>query len=267
MVGSNYCRYPPAALALPKVGTYTKPDPEKIALLRPDLVIIQKTAAALADRLSALGIPHAEVRIGSLADVYTMIKDIGRAAGLAEQAEKLNDGIRSHLESVRTETTGARKPTVLIIVGRTPGTLTNLVAVGPSAYLGELLNIAGGSNVMAESAMTYPRISLETVVRANPEVILDLSMMGHADADQDAGSASRNPAAPGTGCRSNRDLFSSPRNHWASPARAWSKPVWFVSRICTSRERNACSAGGGLPISRASGRLDHWSGAAGSSLS
>src|SRR5579862_5650723 len=76
---SNYCRYPAAALSLPKVGTYTKPDPEKIALLRPDLAIIQKSATALADRLSALGIQHVDVKVGSLADVYSMIHDIGYA--------------------------------------------------------------------------------------------------------------------------------------------------------------------------------------------
>lgn len=32
---SNRCRYPPAVLTLLKIGTYTKPDPEKIALLHP----------------------------------------------------------------------------------------------------------------------------------------------------------------------------------------------------------------------------------------
>ena len=32
---STYCRYPPEVLRLPKVGTYARPDPEKIALLRP----------------------------------------------------------------------------------------------------------------------------------------------------------------------------------------------------------------------------------------
>src|SRR5580700_9676455 len=40
---SNYCHYPAAVLSLPKIGTYTKPDPEKIALSRPDMVIIQRT--------------------------------------------------------------------------------------------------------------------------------------------------------------------------------------------------------------------------------
>jgi iron complex transport system substrate-binding protein len=182
---SNYCRYPAAVLSLPKIGTYTKPDAEKIALLRPDMVIIQKTAAGLADRLSALGIPHAEVKIGSLAEVFSMIRDIGGAVGLPDRAEKLNVEIRSRLDAIRAETAGRARPTVMIVVGKTPGLLTNLVAVGPGAYLGELLEIAGGANVLTGTSIAYPHISLETVVRLNPDVILDLSLMGNADAQEE----------------------------------------------------------------------------------
>src|SRR5580658_9205245 len=114
---SNYCRYPSAALSLPKVGTYTKPDAEKIALLRPDLVFIQKSAANLADRLDALGIKHAEIQIGSLAEVYSMIRDIGRAAGLTDRAEGLNGDIRTRLDALRAEGRGRDRPKVLIVVG------------------------------------------------------------------------------------------------------------------------------------------------------
>src|SRR5580658_4061663 len=151
---SNYCRYPSAALSLPKVGSYTKPDPEKIALLRPDLVFIQKSAANLADRLDALGIKHVAVTVGSLAEVYSMIRDIGRAVGLQDRAEKLNGDIRSRLDAVRAQAAG--RPKVLIVVGRTPGTLTGLKAAGPSPYIGELLEIAGGRNVLAGTAIAYP---------------------------------------------------------------------------------------------------------------
>jgi iron complex transport system substrate-binding protein len=175
---SNYCRYPPVVLSLPKIGTYTKPDPEKIALLHPDLVIIQKSAASLAERLSALDIRHVEVKVGSLADIYSMIRDIGDAVGLSERAETLNRDIRSRLDALRAEASGKHRPTVLIVVGRIPGLLTNLVAVGPGPYLGDLLEIAGGRNVLTDTAIAYPHISLETVVRANPDVILDASMMG-----------------------------------------------------------------------------------------
>jgi iron complex transport system substrate-binding protein len=101
---STYCRYPPAVLSLPKVGTYTKPDPEKIALLRPDLVIIERAANMLADRLSVLGIHYLEVRVGSLAEVYSMISDIGIAIGVPANADKLNGDIRSRFDSLRAGT-------------------------------------------------------------------------------------------------------------------------------------------------------------------
>ena len=39
---STYCRYPAAVAALPKVGTFLKPDAETIARLKPDLVFVHK---------------------------------------------------------------------------------------------------------------------------------------------------------------------------------------------------------------------------------
>lgn len=177
---SAYCRYPPAVLSVPKVGTYMKPDPEKIALLWPDLVIIDRTATALADRLSALGIRYVEIKIGSLGDVYSMIQDIGSAAGVPDKAASLNQQIRSRLKTISAESAGRAKPTVLMVVGRTPGLLTDLTVAGPSTYLGELLQVAGGENALTATVIPYPRISLETVVRLNPDVILDMSMMGES---------------------------------------------------------------------------------------
>lgn len=178
---STYCRYPPAVLPLPKIGTYMKPDAEKIALLRPDLVVIPEPAANLADRLSALRIRYVQIKDGSLVEVYSMIHDIGAAAGALDKADSLNKEIRSRLETIRAENAGRPRPAVLMVVGRTPGLLTNLIAAGPSTYLSELLEIAGGNNALASGPIAYPHISLETVVRLNPGVILDMSMMGESN--------------------------------------------------------------------------------------
>src|SRR5262249_24383597 len=115
---STYCRYPPAVLALPKIGTYLKPDPEKIALLRPDLVIIHEKATALADRLAALKIGYAKTKDGSLAQVYTMIDDIAVAAGVGSRAAPLNTRIRNRLDALRRESHGKAKPSVVLVVGR-----------------------------------------------------------------------------------------------------------------------------------------------------
>ena len=181
---STYCRYPPEVLPLPKVGTFARPDPEKIALLQPDLAIIHSGATTLSSRLKALGIGFVEVDPTSLFDVYVFIREIGRAAGVTDQAENLVQNIRSRLDAIQNQSRGVRKPSVLLLVGKDPGRLTNLIGVGPKAYLGELLEIAGGRNILAESTLIpYPRISLETVVRLDPDLILDASGMGDLKQD------------------------------------------------------------------------------------
>ena len=70
-----------------------------------------------------------------------------------------------------------------MIVDRRPGTLNDLVATGPGNYEDEVLQIAGGVNVLAKPGMmSYPRISLETVLREDPEVIVDLTDAHDTDA-------------------------------------------------------------------------------------
>ena len=59
---------------------------------------------------------------------------------------------------------------------RQQGTLNSLIAVGPDNYVNQILEIAGGTNVLAKPGLPeYPRISLETVLRENPDVIIDIS--------------------------------------------------------------------------------------------
>jgi iron complex transport system substrate-binding protein len=182
---STYCHYPPAVQHLAKIGTFIKPDPEKIALLRPDLVVVQKAKSAqpLPGRLTALGIKYVEVEPGSLAEVYSTIQDIGRATGVQDRAARLVADIRQRLDTIHARASGSSRPTVLLIVGRDPGLLNNLIGVGPGAYLDELIEIAGGRNVLADSKVTYPKISLETVVHTDPEVILDAGAMGTTQND------------------------------------------------------------------------------------
>jgi iron complex transport system substrate-binding protein len=180
---TTYCRYPPAVLSLPKIGTYSKPDPEKIALLHPDLVIIHRDARALAERLAAIRIPSATITVGSLDQVFTMISDIANATGVRTRGEALNTRIRKRLDQLRAEGNGQPKPSVIVLVGRNPGLLTDLIAVGPGTYLGELIAIAGGRNVLSDAPLPYPKISFETVVRLNPDVVIDGTQMGDAASD------------------------------------------------------------------------------------
>jgi iron complex transport system substrate-binding protein len=182
---SEYCRFPPEVLKLPKVGTFLKPEAELIAGLRPDLVVVHELSTDIDRRLTSLRIPFVVVDRGTLASVFSSIRQIAKAAGEPARGDSLVADIERRLQQVRRGGDGAAHPRVLFVIGRNPGTLTDLVAVGPGSYINELIEIAGGRNVLAiKGQPEYPRISMETVLRLDPEVIVDTVDMGETDAER-----------------------------------------------------------------------------------
>ncbi len=177
---STYCRYPAQVLSLPKVGTFLKPEPETIVRLGPDLVYVHAGPHAAASQLAAIGLRTAVVGGGSLPGVFSTIRQISAAAGVPERGDGLVREIRSALDRVRAAVAGRPARRVLVIVGRRPDALTDMVAVGPGSYLHDLIGIAGGENVMGSVKFEYPRISMEAVISLKPDVIIDVGEAGPA---------------------------------------------------------------------------------------
>lgn len=172
---SRYCRYPDGVRALPKVGTFLRPDAELIARLRPDLVIVTPDAQSRIEaHLSTLGIRHVSVARGTLAGVYSTIRVVGEAAGVPDRAEALVADIRRELDRVKAAVAGRPARRMLLLVGRRPGMLADLVGVGHDSYLNDVIAIAGGVNVLDDPALPqYPHLSLESILRLAPDVIVD----------------------------------------------------------------------------------------------
>ena len=176
---SRYCRFPPAVAALPKVGTFLQPDVERIARLKPDLVVIHPGPGSAERDLGRLNIRFVVVDRGGLDTVFSSIDRVGAAAGVPDRATALMKTLEERLNRVRKAVSERRPQRVLLIVGRRPGTLTDLIAVGRRSYMSDLVTIAGGVNVLADAALPeYPRISMETVIRLAPDVIMDAGDMG-----------------------------------------------------------------------------------------
>ena len=179
---SSYCRYPAAAARLPKVGSFLRPDTEVIARLRPDLVIVHAGPHNVPAQLSTLGIASITVDRGTLAGVYSSIRSIGAAAEAGDRAARLVADLEGRLAAVRAGAATRPSKKVLVIVGRQPGTLSDLVAVGRGSYLNDLVTITGGVNVLDRAGLPeYPRISMETVIRLEPDLIVDAGDMGETE--------------------------------------------------------------------------------------
>jgi iron complex transport system substrate-binding protein len=187
---SQFCNYPPEVHKLPKVGSYIRPDAEAIARLTPDLVVLQRSSTELTGRLSDLHIAFIEVPHATLEDIYTEIQLIGKAAGVTDRSATLIAQIKGSLDAIQSKAKAMPSPRVLVIVDRQQGTLNNLIAVGLNNYVNQILEIAGGTNVLAQTGQPqYPRISLETVLRDNPDVIIDLSGTQETEAARKASRA------------------------------------------------------------------------------
>jgi iron complex transport system substrate-binding protein len=173
---TTYCKYPEAARAKPKIGGFTTPNVEAILALRPDQVVMTKTRPDVAQKLRQTGIDVLEVQPDTLSGIYESIQSISRQLGVPARGQTLIESIREELQGAAVKPGAGTKPRVLFIVGRTPGTVLDLSVAGRGTYLNELIGLAGGENVFADASVPYPQVSMEEVIRRNPDVIID---MGH----------------------------------------------------------------------------------------
>lgn len=183
---SQFCRYPPQVTSLPKVGTILRPDLERIVTLRPDLVVISDKNAEFGVHLAAAQIPFVAVATRLLTDVSSAMVRIGGAAGVEAHARTVVADMVQRLDTIKRRSPVAGRPKVLLIMGRAPDSLTGIVAVGAGSYLNELVTIAGGVNVVAAvSTVPYPKLSIESILRMDPDVIVDTIDMGATERDRE----------------------------------------------------------------------------------
>jgi iron complex transport system substrate-binding protein len=183
---TQYCRYPPEVTRLPKIGSWTTPNMEVIVALRPDLVIVQRTAVSDASRFHALKLRTLEIKLHDVADIHGTIEKIGAEAGVSERATALNERIRSDLADVRKRVSTRSRVPILFVVGRTPGALEGMVAAGPGSYHDELITLAGGRNVLADAPVSYVKVLHEELLARKPEVIVDMGEHAEASGISDA---------------------------------------------------------------------------------
>jgi iron complex transport system substrate-binding protein len=92
---------------------------------------------------------------------------VGRAVQAEAAATTLVRDIQRRMAAVASAVAGQPHPRVLYLVWTDP-----LIAAGPLTYIHDLIEMAGGANVVRERSVPYPRLGWEAVVRAAPEVIL-----------------------------------------------------------------------------------------------
>ena len=177
---TEYCVHPPEVKKLPKIGSFITPNMEVIVSLRPDLILVQRTAIHDASKFAPLRLQTTEVQLERVADIYAAIQTIGAATGVPDRARTLVENIQRQLGDVRKRVEGRPKTAAMFVVGRVPGKLEGIIAAGGQSYISEMIEVAGGRNILSDSKVGYPKVLHEELLARNPQVIIDMGE--HADA-------------------------------------------------------------------------------------
>ena len=172
---TRFCNVPAAASGLPKIGGVSDPDVERIVALSPDLVLCT-TDGNPRDKVRALeemGIPCFAVAPQDLAAVFAAIERLGVLLGAADRGRAEAGALRRRARLASPSSLALEKPLVLFVVSTAP-----VIAAGVGTFMDELVRLAGGRNAAARYAGRYPRLSVEELVAARPDVIFIAGMAG-----------------------------------------------------------------------------------------
>ncbi len=172
-VGS-YDHYPPQTESLPKLGGLLDPSIERLIAMRPDLVIVYDTQTELRRQLERSGIPEWSYSLQGLADVATTMQALGRRIGMDAAGAAAANAVTAKLNAVKSRVAGRRRPKALLVFGRDPGSLRNINASGGYGFLHDLLELAGGTDVLADVKRPAVNMSTEMVLARAPEAIIEL---------------------------------------------------------------------------------------------
>jgi iron complex transport system substrate-binding protein len=165
---SEHSDFPEEAERIPRIGGL-EVDAEKVAALRPDLVlaISEGSARGAVRALEAAGLPVTVISSGSLDEVLAAIRVVGERLGRSAEAERLTARLSARREAVRARAgREGRRPRALLLVWPDPPQ-----AAGRGTFLGDLLTEAGAENLAGDRA-GWPVLSAEYLATAPVELLV-----------------------------------------------------------------------------------------------
>jgi len=168
-----HCNYPPTAIKKQKVGTFWQPNIEAVIAARPTMVVTLdfEQQRSFAERLRRVGLHCLTVNIEKVSELFEAIDKIGTATGKQREANQLVSGIQKKLNGLAALIGMKDKVRVLWVVQREP-----LRVAGRDTFVNEMIELAGGENVMGPTVYKYPPIGAEQVIASGADVIIEPSM-------------------------------------------------------------------------------------------
>lgn len=165
---TEYCDYPPEARKKTKVGDVNM-SVEKVLALKPDLIVAHRFLnARVIPALQRMKLRVISADPQSFAELFAFVKRIGQETGAHKEAERLVQRMQDTLSRIAVKVKREKtRPGVLFMTGIEPPW-----TAGRGTFPDDLIQKAGGRNVINVKTNGFQAISMETLLASNPEVIV-----------------------------------------------------------------------------------------------
>jgi len=155
--------------AVPLVGRGLSPSVEAIIALRPDLVVVWASdkRGDLRGQLEKANIPVLAFEVQDTTDAYRVVTVMGEALGRQGAGSSLLDSLRASLKETASIAAKRSRRRVFYVVYNDPP-----MTAGPGTFIDQLLDIAGADNIFSDATSNWPTVSLEEVVKRDPDIVV-----------------------------------------------------------------------------------------------
>ena len=165
----EYSDFPEAAKQIPRVGDAFRIDLERLLAFKPDLVLVWSsgTPYSVVSQIKALGLRVESIDANRLGDVSNSLRRLGELTGQQSVAEQQAHAFDESIDELRMHYQQRPSQDVFIEISRQP-----LYTVSGSHVISDVVTLCGGRNVFATLSQLAPVVSLEAVLKTNPDMIL-----------------------------------------------------------------------------------------------
>lgn len=161
----RHSNHPEQVRGVPPLGDAFAPDLEALVALEPDLVLVDQYSG-MQGPLEALGIAVYAGSPQNIAQTFSFLSLLGTMLDRETEAAVLVGKLEGEIAGVAAVLKGIPGPSVFVELDPTP------FSAGPGSYLGELVEAAGGVNIVTQEMGDFPQLDPEYVVAADPQVII-----------------------------------------------------------------------------------------------
>ena len=192
LVGTvEFSDFPPAALKVPRIGNNQKLDLESIVALKADLILVwvHGNATREVDKLATLGIPMVHLDPRRIDDIPRTIERIGVLVGTERTAHEAAQRFQTRYDDLRAHYADRPPVRVFYQVADSP-----LLTVNDHQIISDVIDLCRGRNVFGKEKQLVPQLSTESVVAANPDVIIAAQLASPDGAGKSPVRAAKDPS-------------------------------------------------------------------------